>query len=81
MMLAVGDLLEAVLYDGSAPPNNPACQGCKSKVRLRQPTADLDLEPAGRDEARRAAQELSIYSFEMRGTCEFLKQRSAKDEL
>lgn len=81
-MLAVGEALEAILPITPPPPSQPTCQGCGHKVAVRDPELKQVSEIDSRKKAHLAAQELSIYSFTLEGSCSLLKQQqSVREEL
>lgn len=82
MLLSAGEAIEKVVASTPPPAEKPACQGCTHTVRQRQPKPGPDtseMEFKSPEEAHRAAQELSIWQFEMQGNCDYLVRKDSRD--
>ena len=67
--------MERVVATTPPPPKKPACQGCTARVEQRTPRgheSDVEVKYASPKEAHQAAEELSIYSLEFQGDCDYL---------
>ncbi len=80
--MSAGEAFESVLARTPAPPSKPGCHGCTAKVTIREPKSnpsDSELVFESAEAAKKAAAELSIYSFEMQGSCDYLRKLSSSD--
>ena len=83
VLLSAGEAFEKVLAKTPAPPVKPACQGCTAKVTTREPKAsppESDLIFGTPEAAKKAAAELSIYSLEMQGSCDYLSSIASSEK-
>ena len=70
----MGRALEGLFASTPPPQRQPACQGCTPRVTVREPS-DVSIETDSREAAHLAAQQLSIYTFDLEGNCDYLEEK------